>query len=218
MLWLYLLGAVTVLVIALRRVVQRQEPLGNELYSKTVAVEHVQSGIAWIGSDGTVGSANHAFAAIFCLEPKNIVGRNWYSLIEERDRSRLEEAYRQMLIVGKQMIEVHGKLIEETAPGLELILVPVHDHKMRYVGHHCLVADRTRERLLEAQVRQLRASLEMRGVVDSRVTSIEVVSSGLEALEKNTRPQLASPLKTSPLAIEPPAKPAPHPLNHGGWQ
>jgi PAS domain S-box-containing protein len=202
MLWLGLLGAVTVLIIALRRVLQRQEPLGNELYSKTVAVEHVQSGIAWIAADGKVGSANSAFASIFCLDVKNIVGREWYSLIEERDRNRLEEAYRQMLIVGKQIIEVHGKLIEETAPGLELILVPVHDHKMRFVGHHCLVADRTRERLLEAQVRQLRASLELRGV-DSRITSIEVVSSGLEALEKKTR-QLEPAIKSTLLAIEPP--------------
>jgi hypothetical protein len=32
------------------------------------------------------------------------------------------------------------------------LLVAVHDHKMRFVGHHCLIADRTRERLLEEQL------------------------------------------------------------------
>lgn len=211
MLWLYLLGTVTVLVIALRRVVRRQEPLDNELYSKTVAVEYVQSGIAWIKPNGIVGSANCAFAAIFCMDAKNIVGQNWFSLVEDRDRSHLEEAYRQMLIVGKQVIEVHGRLIEETAPGLELVLVPVHDKRMRFVGHHLLVADRTREKLLEAQVRQLRAGLEMRGAGDPRVTvtSIEVLSSGLEALQKQTARQI-TPAAKPPLAIEPPKQ--------GGWQ
>lgn len=189
MLWLYLLAAVTVLVIALRRVVRRQKPLGDELYSKTVAVEHVQSGIAWIQLDGTIGSANHAFAAIFSQEknpdPKTLIGRDWHTLVEERDRDLLQEAYRQMLIQGKYTIEVNGKMIEETAPGLELILVAVHDHKMRFVGHHCLVADRTREKLLEAQVRQMRYSLALRNPsssVETAAPKVELCSQGLQAL------------------------------------
>jgi len=36
-----------------------------------------------------------------------------------------------------------------------VLLVAVHDHKMRYVGHHCLVEDCTQERLLADQVREL---------------------------------------------------------------
>ena len=63
-LWLYLLGAVTVLVIALRRVLRRQAPLSDELYSKQVAIDHVHSGVAWVRADGTVGSVNPALARI----------------------------------------------------------------------------------------------------------------------------------------------------------
>jgi len=39
-------------------------------------------------------------------------------------------------------------------------MVAIHDHKMRFVGHHCLVVDRTRERMLEARVKDLTKSLE----------------------------------------------------------
>ena len=56
MLWLYLLGAVTGLSIALRRVLRRQKPLNDELYSTKVAVNHVQSGVAWVRADGKIGS------------------------------------------------------------------------------------------------------------------------------------------------------------------
>jgi hypothetical protein len=63
MLWLYLLGAVTVLVIALRRVMQRQMPLSDELYSTKVAFDHLQSGVAWVRGDGTLGTVNSSLAA-----------------------------------------------------------------------------------------------------------------------------------------------------------
>ena len=53
-LWFYLLGLSVLLVIALRRVLARQAPLSDELYSKTVAIEHVQSGVAWIRADGSM--------------------------------------------------------------------------------------------------------------------------------------------------------------------
>ncbi len=56
-------------------------------------------------------------------------------------------------------------------PGLDLLLVAVHDHKMRFVGHHCLVADRRKERALEAQLRELRRSLvEAENTVRTRLT------------------------------------------------
>jgi hypothetical protein len=34
-------------------------------------------------------------------------------------------------------------------------MVAIHDHKMRFVGHHCLAVDRTREKTLAAQVEEL---------------------------------------------------------------
>jgi hypothetical protein len=41
-------------------------------------------------------------------------------------------------------------------------MVAIHDYKMRFVGHHCLMVDRTREKMLEAQVEKLTKGLEQR--------------------------------------------------------
>lgn len=137
----------------------RQVPLNDELYSKTVAIEHVQSGVAWIRADGTIKTINAAFAEILAGHPIDFVGHHWYGLFADQESKRLEDSYRQMLLLGKTDIEAYGKRVDGTYAGLDVRLVAVHDHKMRFVGHHCLVADRTKERILEEQIRE-RASAE----------------------------------------------------------
>jgi PAS domain S-box-containing protein len=151
-LWFYLLGLSVLLVIALRRVLARQAPLSDELYSKTVAIEHVQSGVAWIRADGSVKTINASFASTLGALQRELLGKEWYDLFAQQDRSRLQEAFSQMLLLGKCTLEAMGKRMDGTYAGLEILLVAVHDHKMRFVGHHCLIADRTRERLLEEQL------------------------------------------------------------------
>ena len=154
-LWLYLLALVTFLTIALRRVLRRQIPLSDELHVKTVAIEHVHSGVAWVRQDGAIGSINASFAATLNAVPRELVGRDWYEIFSQQDRARMKEAYSQMLLVGKANLEVHAKRTDGTYAGLEVLLVAQHDHKSRFIGHHCLAADRTRERLLEEQIREL---------------------------------------------------------------
>ena len=175
MFWLYLLATVTILTIALRRVMQRQKPLTDEAFSRAVAFEHVHSGIAWIQNDGAVGSMNASFAGILGMEPKEAIGLNWYKLFAALDKPLLEQAYSRMLLAGKETVAVNGRNsfrhIEDAEggqtgvsvrqPDLDLLMVAVHDHKMRFIGHHCLVADRRRERALEAQIRDLRGRLEV---------------------------------------------------------
>lgn len=151
-LWFYLLGLSVLLVIALRRVLARQAPLSDELYSKTVAIEHVQSGVAWIRADGTVKTINASFASTLGALQRELLGKEWYELFAQQDRPRLQEAFSQMLLLGKCTLEAMGKRMDGTYAGLEILLVAVHDHKMRFVGLHCLIADRTRERLLEEQL------------------------------------------------------------------
>ena len=154
-LWLYLLGLVTFLTIVLRRVLRRQIPLTDELHAKTVAIEHVHSGVAWVRRDGQVGLINASFAATLSALPRELIGRDWYDLFAQQDRERVQEAYSQMLLVGKANLDVHAKRADGTYAGLEVLLVAQHDHKSRFIGHHCLVLDRTRERLLEEQIREL---------------------------------------------------------------
>jgi PAS domain S-box-containing protein len=157
-LWVYLLGLSVLLILALRRVVARQTPLSDELYSKSVAMEHIQSGVAWVSSDGKISAMNAAFLEILSGRLPDFRGRHWHTLFADQEAPQLEDAYRQLLLLGKVTFDAYGKRVDGTYAGLEVRLVAVHDHKMRFVGHHCLVADHTRERILEAQIREQSAS------------------------------------------------------------
>ena len=125
-----------------------------------MAVEHVQSGVVWVNSDGKVRSVNASFANTLGGEPKSILGHDWAEIFAPRDRSKMEEAYSQMLLLGKANVEVHGRRLDGSYSALEVLMVAIHDHKMRFIGHHCLVLDRTRERVLEAQLAELAKKLE----------------------------------------------------------
>jgi PAS domain-containing protein len=159
-LWLYLLGAVTVLLIVLRRVLHRQAPLSDELYSKQVAVDHVHSGVAWVRSDGMVGSVNPALAHTLAAFPREILGYPWELLFTEEERPRVLEAYRQALLMGTISLSTVGARTDGGFARVDVTLVTVHDSRTRFVGHYCLMQDRTREIELEEQVEKLTAALE----------------------------------------------------------
>ncbi len=154
-LWLYLLGAVTVLVIVLRRVLQRQGSLNDELYSKQVAIDYVHSGVAWVRGDGRLGSVNPALARSLKAVPRELVGREWKTLFPENERLGIQEAYGQSLLMGRVTRETTALRKDGSTANVNLDLVAIHDHNMRLVGHYCLIEDRTREVELEGQVRKL---------------------------------------------------------------
>jgi PAS domain-containing protein len=153
--WVYLLGLSVLLGIALRRVLAAQNSLKDEVHMKNVAIEHVQNGVAWVRADTKVASINQSLANTLNTMPRELVGREWFGLFAVQDRPQLDEAFSQMLLLGKAILQVHGRRMDGTYARLELLMVAIHDHKMRFVGHHCLVVDRTREKVLEAQIAEL---------------------------------------------------------------
>jgi PAS domain S-box-containing protein len=158
MLWLYLLAAVTCLVILLRRLKKRIIPLDDELYSKNVAIEHVNTGVAWISAEGKIGAVNPALARSLEASQEALVGIDWCNIFAPAERDRARAAFSQMLLMGKATFEAHGLRANSTLCWFEVLLVAVHDHKMRFVGHHCIAEDRTRERGLKERVEQLTQS------------------------------------------------------------
>lgn len=155
MFWLYLLGLSVFLIIALRRVRRRQEPLSEELYSKQVAVEYVQSGVAFVTADGKLSSMNSAFAKALCADPETLAGSDWLEIFDPQERKRVQESYSQMLLIGRASFDAAGLRFNGSEAWFNVLLVAVHDSKARLVGHHCMIDDRTRERELEEHVRQL---------------------------------------------------------------
>lgn len=154
MLGIYLLGLATVLYIALRRMRRRQAPLSDELYAKSVAIDHVHSGVAWVRADNRVGSANPALASLLHLTGEEIRERDWHEMFALGERARVDSAYSQMLLMGKATIE-EAALGRHGEAHCDVLMVAIHDHKMRFVGHHCIVEDRTREYELEERLREL---------------------------------------------------------------
>jgi PAS domain S-box-containing protein len=154
MLWLYLLGLATFLYIALRRMKLRQAPLSDELYAKTVAIDHVYSGVAWVRADNRIASVNPALAALLHLAPEEILERDWRDIFALGERGRVDQAYSQMLLMGRATLET-ATLGRHGEAHCSVLIVAIHDHKMRFVGHHCILEDRTRERELEERIREL---------------------------------------------------------------
>ncbi len=155
MLWLYLLGIVTLLGIVLRRVLRRMTPLNDALYSKSVAIEYVHTGVAWVGIDDKLRTVNPALASSLEAVAKDLIGHDWCDLFVPSDRERVRQAYTQMLLMGRASVKARGVRLGGTHAWFEVLLLAVHDHKMRFIGHHCLTDDRTREHELEERIEQL---------------------------------------------------------------
>jgi PAS domain S-box-containing protein len=203
MFWLYLLATVTILTIALRRVVLRQKPMDDELFSRAVAFEHIQSGIVWVKSDGSVGNMNTALADMLGIELGSARGMSWFDLFAKRDRAALETAYSSMLLAGKASVQVNGRnalfardhedadenVGGKIMPDLDLLIIGLHDQRMRFIGHHCLVADRRRERVLETQLRELRRQTSLSAMaLANRIGRDDVASdAGTATLGRRTR-------------------------------
>lgn len=155
MLWLYLLGLVTFLIIVLRRVVRRQKPLSDKLESQKVALDNIYTGVAWVDQEGKLGSVNPALARALQIKQNQLIGRDWCDLFIAADREGVREAYRQMLLSGRETVEARGTRSNGTLARFEVLLVPVYDRKTHFIGHHCVAEDRTTERELKERVDEL---------------------------------------------------------------
>jgi PAS domain S-box-containing protein len=163
MLWLYLLAAVTVLVISRRRLRLRIMPLDDELYSSKVAVEHVHSGVGYVRTDGVLASVNQSLADSIGTNPGELVNHEWYLIFPRQERSRVKEAYTTMLLAGIASLDTLIERGDGVQRPVNIRLVAVHDHKMRLIGHHCIVQDESRTRSLEQQIRDLSTALSQAG-------------------------------------------------------
>lgn len=145
MLWLYLLGVVTFLGIVVRRLLRRQNPLIDDVFSKRVAIDHVHDGVAWVNAGGRMDYLNPALARMLDATPEQIQGKSWLEIFARRDRARVEAAFSQMLLAGKASLEANLIDSHDRLSRRNLLLIAVHDHKTRLAGHHCIVQDRVLE-------------------------------------------------------------------------
>src|SRR5579862_3006970 len=124
-LWtIYLMGTVTLLTIALRRLRSRQKPLDDELYSKKVAIDHVHSGVAWVRVDGRFGSVNPSLATTLGAQPAELAGHDWVeSMFPKPEWNRIRHAYSQMLIMGKESFETNLERSDGSLAWVNVLIV-----------------------------------------------------------------------------------------------
>ena len=120
MLWLYLLAAITLLVINRRRILRRITPLNDELYSSRVAVEHVHSGVAWVLAEGKIGSVNQSLADSLGTQSGELPGTDWYQMFARAERPRVNDAYAQMLLAGIASLDTAIERADGTARPVHL--------------------------------------------------------------------------------------------------
>jgi PAS domain S-box-containing protein len=145
MLWLYLLGLATFLGIVVRRLLRRQKPLIDDLYYKRVAIDHVHDGVAWVTGGGKISYVNPSLARMLDATPEQLNGRPWFEMFVPQERGRLQDAYSQMLLSGKAWLDANAVDSRGVVTRRGLLMVAVHDHKMRLAGHHCILHDVVRE-------------------------------------------------------------------------
>jgi PAS domain S-box-containing protein len=139
MLWLYLLGIVTVLTIVVRRLLHKQKPLNDEVFSHRVAIDNVSSGVAWIPADGTLHTVNPALAEMLGTTQQELSGMQWLEIFPASERTNVEGTFSQMLLAGRASMEVSTRDSYGRETLRTVLLLAVHDHKMRFMGHHCIV-------------------------------------------------------------------------------
>lgn len=117
-----------------------------------------------------MGTVNSSLAATLNADPKGLIGRAWLEIFAKQDWERVRESYSQMLLLGVTEFDAHGQRADGTYAWLNVMLVAVHDHKMRFVGHHCLVLDSTRTKLLEERLEEKEERLK---VMDDLVKELQ---------------------------------------------
>ncbi len=157
--WIWFYGLSTLLGILYRRLWLKQAPLNNELNANRVAIEHVQSGIAWVNADGAIGLVNPSLADSLSIRGDKLEGRNWVELFPISERHRIQNAYGQSLLAREFALSTYLERADGTHAPIDLRLVPVHDEKSQHLGHHCLILDLTRVENLEQKLHHLNQSL-----------------------------------------------------------
>jgi PAS domain S-box-containing protein len=106
-----------------------------------------------------VSFINPALAKTVGLLPREIIERSWMNFFPMGERRRVEEAYSQALLMGKINLQTLAHRSNGTLARVNILIVTVHNHNARLVGHYCMMDDRSREMELEEQIQRLSAGI-----------------------------------------------------------
>ncbi len=147
------------LTIVVRRLLRRQQPLIDELYAKRIAIDQMSSGVAWIPSNGSVHSVNRALARMLGATAEQLAGRNWLQMFAESERPRAQQVYTETLLAARGSFHTLTIDVNGVETPREVRMAAAYDHKMRLMGHHCIIEPEGPEASRQKALRSIRANL-----------------------------------------------------------
>jgi PAS domain S-box-containing protein len=157
-------------------------------------VETAQEGIWMIDPQNRTTYANRFLAEMFGYTADEMLGKHIDAFLDDEGR---RIAARNLELRRQGVASVHDfKFIHRDGRTLWTMMSssPMHDEEGRYVGALAMVADVTRRRAAEEQVRQLNADLERR--IAERTAQLEFSNRELEAFAYSVAHDLRAPLRS----------------------
>jgi PAS domain S-box-containing protein len=157
-------------------------------------VEAAQEGIWTIDTDNRTTYANHFLAEMFGYTVEEMMGRQVFDFMDEEGR-RIATRNLELRRQGQSGVQDFKFTRKDGTPVWTMMSSnPIHDEEGRYTGALAMVADITRRREAEEQVRQLNARLEQR--IAERTAQLEFSNRELEAFAYSVAHDLRAPLRS----------------------
>lgn len=107
------------------------------------AMVHAVEGASRIGLDGCYTYVNERYAEIAGRRPEDMLDRPWSMTVFPDDLPMLEDAYAEMVAVGKVTREARGIKPDGTVFHERVTMISEHDEAGALIGHFCFAQDIT---------------------------------------------------------------------------
>ena len=132
----------------------------EEFRGMGIALDSAMAGISRLDASGRYAMVSNAYATLCGYEPDEMIGMSWEPTVHPEDRESARAAYREMLAVGKSVIETRGLRKDGSMFDKHVVLIRRCDHDGRFAGHYCLMRDVTERKRAEQELEQFAEAMQ----------------------------------------------------------
>jgi PAS domain S-box-containing protein len=145
------------------------------------ALEMAVVGIAEVSPQGRYVQVNDAYAAMCGYGPAELIGEEWWSLIDRKDRTAALNAYQVMMHSNRAEVEVNARRKQGGYFDQKIVLVKAYDQQQQFVGHYCFTQDISARRELDRLKDEFVSivSHELRTPLTSIAGALDLLASGV---------------------------------------
>ncbi len=145
------------------------------------ALEIAVVGIAEVRPNGCYVQVNDAYAEMSGYSAEELIGEEWWSLIDRKDRAAALNAYQVMMHHDRAEVEVNAIQKKGTRFDQKIVLVKAYDQQRQFVGHYCFTQDISARRELDRLKDEFISivSHELRTPLTSIAGALDLLASGV---------------------------------------